>query len=81
MCHRSSPCSWDRALLESAYEQCLAHELSLANIPFKRQVPAALKYKGLDVECGYRMDMLIDETIVLSSRVWTKSCRFMKPRS
>ena len=52
-------------LLESAYEQCLAHELGLANIPFKRQVPAALKYKGLDVECGYRMDMLIDETIVV----------------
>jgi len=52
-------------LLESAYEQCLAHELSLADIPFERQVPVDLVYKGLTVECGYRLDLLVDETIVV----------------
>ena len=52
-------------LLESVYAQCLAHELSLADIPFGRQVPAGLEYKGLKIECGYRMDMLIDQTIVV----------------
>jgi len=52
-------------LLESAYEQCLAHELGLAGIDFERQVPAALEYKGLMIECGYRMDLLIEETVVV----------------
>jgi len=52
-------------LLESAYEQCLAHELGLAGLDFERQVPAALEYKGLTIECGYRMDLLIGETLVV----------------
>lgn len=52
-------------LLESAYEQCLAHELELDGIPHRRQVPVSLVYKGLAVECGYRLDLLVDETIVV----------------
>ena len=39
-------------LLESAYELCLAHEFSLANISFERQVPLPLTYKSLAVDCG-----------------------------
>ena len=52
-------------LLESAYEGCLAHEFSLANISFERQVPLPLSYKSLPVDCGYRLDFLVEKTVVL----------------
>jgi GxxExxY protein len=52
-------------LLESAYEVCLAHELSLANISFQRQVPLPVIYKSLPLDCGYRLDFLIENTVVL----------------
>ena len=52
-------------LLESAYEAALAHELSLAGIPFRRQVDLPLDYKGVKLDCGYRLDFIIaDELIV-----------------
>jgi len=41
-------------LLESAYEACLCRELELSHIPFTRQAPVALDYKGLVLDCGYR---------------------------
>ncbi len=40
-------------LLESAYEECLCHELSLRNIPFQRQVPFPVVYKGTKLDCSY----------------------------
>ena len=52
-------------LLESAYEQCLAHELILNAIPFRLQVPVPVEYKGVHLECGYRIDILIDEQLIL----------------
>ena len=52
-------------LLESAYEQCLAHELSLAGIPFKIQHPLPVAYKGVKLDCGYRIDLLADDKIIL----------------
>lgn len=52
-------------LLESAYEQCLAHELTLAGIPFQRQVPLPVEYKGLRLDCGYRLDFLVDGRLVV----------------
>jgi len=52
-------------LLESAYELCLAHELSLANISFERQVPLPLTYKSLQLDCGYRLDFLVEKTVFL----------------
>ena len=52
-------------LLESAYEQCLAHELTLNAIPFRLQVPVPVEYKGVHLECGYRIDILIDEQLIL----------------
>ena len=51
-------------LLESAYEGCLAHELSLANISFQRQVPLPVTYKSLLLDCGYRLDFLVEKTRV-----------------
>jgi GxxExxY protein len=52
-------------LLESAYEGCLAHELSLANIFFERQVPLPVSYKSLQLDCGYRIDFLVEKSVVL----------------
>ena len=49
-------------LLESAYEICLAHELSLARISFDRQVPLPVTYKSLQLDCGYRLDFLVEKT-------------------
>lgn len=52
-------------LLESAYEACLAKELLLRNLPFRRQVPVPLIYKGESVEAGFRVDLLIDGNLIL----------------
>jgi GxxExxY protein len=52
-------------LLESAYEQCLAHELKVADIPFRLQHPVPVEYKGIHLDCGYRIDVLVDDKIVV----------------
>ncbi len=52
-------------LLESAYEECLARELGLREIPFERQKPLPLVYKDIKLECGYRIDLLIDGRVVV----------------
>lgn len=52
-------------LLESAYEECLAHELTLRGIPYQRQLPLPVEYKGIYLECGYRIDLLIAEQVVV----------------
>jgi GxxExxY protein len=52
-------------LLESAYEQCLAHELSLNAIAFKLQHPLPVEYKGIRLDCGYRIDLLIEDRLIL----------------
>jgi GxxExxY protein len=52
-------------LLESGYEAALAHELSLAGIPFQKQVDLPSDYKGVKLDCGYRLDFIVaDELIV-----------------
>jgi GxxExxY protein len=52
-------------LLESTYEQCLAHELSLAGISFKFQCPLPVKYKGIKLDCGYRIDLLVNDELIV----------------
>lgn len=52
-------------LLESAYEECFCHELHLRGIPLERQKPLPLEYKGIKLGCGYRMDILVDNKIVV----------------
>jgi GxxExxY protein len=52
-------------LLESAYEECLCHELSGQSITFKRQVPLPICYKKIKLDCGYRIDLVVGNTIVL----------------
>jgi len=52
-------------LLESAYEQCLCHELHLRCIPFERQVPLPVEYKGVKLDCGYRLDLVVAGLVVV----------------
>jgi GxxExxY protein len=52
-------------LLESAYEQSLAHEFALRQIPFERQKPLALNYKGIRLDCGFRLDFLVADSVVV----------------
>jgi GxxExxY protein len=52
-------------LLESAYQECLCQELALRRIPFERQVPLPLEYKGIRCECGYRLDILVAGAVVV----------------
>ena len=52
-------------LLESAYEECLCHELNLRNIQFQRQVPLPVVYKGTKLDCGYRIDLLVKNEVVV----------------
>ncbi|MBX7172596.1 MAG: GxxExxY protein [Pyrinomonadaceae bacterium] len=52
-------------LLESAYEECLCYELSQANLKFERQVALPVIYKGVKLDCGYRMDIVVESSIVV----------------
>ncbi len=52
-------------LLESAYEECLCHELSLRGIGYKRQVPLPMEYKGLKLDCGYRLDLVVEDLVIV----------------
>ena len=52
-------------LLESTYEQCLAYELRQAKIPFKLQVELPVEYKEIRLDCGYRIDVLVDGRVIV----------------
>jgi len=52
-------------LLESAYEQCLCRELDLRGIAFKRQEPLPINYKGVLLDCEYRIDILVEDLVVV----------------
>lgn len=52
-------------LLESAYEECLCHELRLRTLPFERQKPLPVVFKEVSVDCGYRLDLLVPNALVL----------------
>lgn len=52
-------------LLESTYEKCLAQELMLAGVKFEVQVPMPVKYKGMRLDCGYRVDLLVDDRLIV----------------
>lgn len=52
-------------LLESTYEMCLCRELSLREVPFQRQKPIPVDYKGIKLDCGYRADLVVDNKVLL----------------
>ena len=52
-------------LLESAYEECLCHELQLRGLTFRRQVNLPVVYKGVALDCGYKMDLVVEDRVVI----------------
>jgi GxxExxY protein len=52
-------------LLESAYEECLCREMDLWRIPFERQRSLPVEYKGMRLDCGYRLDLLVNDQVVV----------------
>jgi GxxExxY protein len=52
-------------LLESAYEECFCHELHLRGLNFLRQVELPVTYKGIKLDCGYRLDVLVEDAVVV----------------
>jgi GxxExxY protein len=53
-------------LLESAYQICLGRELSLCGIGYQEQVPLPVEYRGLQLDCGYRLDLVVDGQVLVS---------------
>ena len=62
-------------LLESAYEECLCHELQICGLGFERQKPLPIVYKNVRLDCGYRLDVLVEDRIILE----LKSCEQIDP--
>lgn len=62
-------------LLESIYEECLGHELSLRGISFERQKPLIVTYKGKTLDCVYRLDLVVEKQIIIE----LKSCESIEP--
>jgi GxxExxY protein len=62
-------------LLESAYEECLCRELELRRIPYERQKELPIEYKGLRLDCGYRLDILVANRLILE----LKACESLEP--
>jgi GxxExxY protein len=52
-------------LLESTYEECLCHELNLRGLAFQRQVPLPVAFKSVKLDCGYRLDLIVQDSVVL----------------
>ena len=62
-------------LLETAYEECLCHEFKLRSFPFERQKELPIEYKGVKLDCGYRLDIVVWSKIILE----LKSCSELQP--
>jgi GxxExxY protein len=59
-------------LLESAYEECLAYELSKAGLRFERQKSLPVRYKEVQLDCGYRLDLVVEDALILEVKAVTE---------
>ena len=59
-------------LLESAYEECLCFELSQSGLIFQRQVALPIVYKTVKLDCGYRMDLVVEDTVIVEIKAVEK---------
>ena len=59
-------------LLESAYETCLCHQLSEAGLNFERQKPIGIHYKGVDLDCGFRSDLIVEDNLLIELKAVEK---------
>ena len=58
-------------LMESAYEECLCREFELRGIGVERQFPLPVEYKGTMLDCGYRLDLLVEQSVVVEIKSLT----------
>ncbi len=61
-------------LLESTYEMCMCRELALRAIPFDRQKPIPVIYKGVKLDCGYRADLIVDNRVLVEIKSVDQTC-------
>ena len=59
-------------LLENTYQQCLAHELKQRNLHIETEKPLPVSYKGIQLECGYRIDILVENQIIIELKAVEK---------
>jgi GxxExxY protein len=59
-------------LLEGAYEECLAYELSEAGLRFERQRPLPVRYKEVHPDCGYRLDLVVEDVLIIELKAVTE---------
>jgi len=59
-------------LLESAYEECLCHELALQGIEFQRQQPVPVVYKNRQLDCGFRIDLTVQDDLIVEIKAVEK---------
>lgn len=62
-------------LMESAYEQCLCHEMNCSGLQFRRQVRMPVEYRGVKLDCGYRIDLMVADRVIIE----IKSVRTVLP--
>ncbi|MBF0103279.1 MAG: GxxExxY protein [Desulfobacterales bacterium] len=59
-------------LLESAYEECFCKELSIRKIEFERQKKLPVIYKGMNLDCGYRLDIVVKNLVIIELKAVNK---------
>ena len=62
-------------LLENVYEKCLCRELKLRNFPIENQKALAVNYKGVELDCGYRLDIVVPDKLIVE----LKACEILLP--
>jgi GxxExxY protein len=65
-------CELGPGLLESAYEECLAYELSRAGLRFERQRALPVRYKEVQLDCGYRLDFVVEDALLVELKAVTE---------
>ncbi len=59
-------------LLESTYEACICHELAQRTLSFRRQVVMPVQFKGISIDCGYRLDLIVEEKVIMELKAVEK---------
>ena len=59
-------------MLESAYLRCLAHELKLRGLTVEQERPLPITYKGIELDCGYKVDLLVENLVVVELKAVEK---------
>jgi GxxExxY protein len=67
-------------LLESAYAACLAYELAQLGVAFKREVPLPVVYRDVHLDCGYRLDFVVEDVLILELKAVDKLERIHQAR-